>query len=101
MTDNELGSLYDPQALQKDAKTMLTKANKIVLVHLAMGLFFGYIAYGLLPDASVLLRLFVAAMVILTAYHIADAKALTLRLLAQHSLCSVRIEENTRPPSTS
>ena len=102
MTDNELGTLYDPHGVQKDAKKLLARANSIVFGHVTTGILIGYfLAYQLLPIDSVLLKLVVVGVVIATAYQIGDAMALTLRLTAQLSLCFVRIEENTRPHSTS
>ena len=71
----------------------------IVRAHVFVGVLLSIIAFVMIQLDSALFKVFGSAFVIAIAYAIGDSKALTLRLLAQFSLCFVQIEENTRRPS--
>jgi hypothetical protein len=86
---------YDPQAIQKCADGLYTRARSAVASYTALGTLLGALASIFLRAGAEWL---IAAAILGAAvgYVLGSEKAFQLRLQAQMSLCQVRIEANTR-----
>ena len=94
---------YDSSVMQEFARRLYRKANSVVLTSIFFGILAGLIASGFIAfelkaptDMAGWIAGVTAFIFALAGYSIGMQKAFKYKLEAQHALCQVAIEENTK-----